>query len=51
VILPMMAIASPFPAIPKLLAEFGGRPGAGYPIPAIVTITSLVCPVSRPSPE
>lgn len=47
-ILPVMAIVSLFPAIPKLFAEFGDRPGAGFLIPAIVTIPSLVCAVFAP---
>lgn len=47
-ILPVMAIVSLFPAIPKLFAEFGDRPGAGFLIPAIVTIPSLVCAAFAP---
>ncbi|MFN3620384.1 MFS transporter [Sphingorhabdus sp.] len=47
-ILPVMAIVSLFPAIPKLFAEFGDRPGAGFLIPAIVTIPSLVCAIFAP---
>jgi MFS family permease len=43
-----MAIVSLFPAIPKLFAEFGDRPGAGFLIPAIVTIPSLVCAIFAP---
>ncbi|SNS51293.1 MULTISPECIES: MFS transporter [unclassified Azospirillum] len=40
-ILPVMAIVSLFPAIPKLFAEFGAHPNAGFLIPAIVTAPSL----------
>ena len=47
-ILPVMAIVSLFPAIPKLFAEFGNTPGAGFLIPAIVTIPSLVCAIFAP---
>lgn len=47
-ILPVMAIVSLFPAIPKLFAEFGDTPNAGFLIPAIVTIPSLVCAIFAP---
>lgn len=47
-ILPVMAIVSLFPAIPKLFAEFGASPNAGFLIPAIVTVPSLVCAIFAP---
>lgn len=47
-ILPVMAIVSLFPAIPRLFAEFGSTPNAGFLIPAIVTIPSLVCALFAP---
>lgn len=47
-ILPVMAIVSLFPAIPKLFAQFGHMPGAGFLIPAIVTIPSLCAALFAP---
>lgn len=47
-ILPVMAIVSLFPAIPKLFAEFGAIPHAGFLIPAIVTIPSLCAALFAP---
>lgn len=47
-ILPVMAIVSLFPAIPKLFAAFGGMPNAGFLIPAIVTIPSLCAALFAP---
>ena len=40
-VLPVMAIVSLFPAIPKLFAHFGQHPNAAFLIPAIVTAPSL----------
>lgn len=47
-ILPVMAIVSLFPAIPKLFAQFGGMPNAAFLIPAIVTIPSLCAALFAP---
>jgi len=47
-VLPVMAIVSLFPAIPKLFAQFGHLPGAGFLIPAIVTIPSLCAALFAP---
>lgn len=47
-ILPVMAIVSLFAAIPKLFAQFGALPGAGFLIPAIVTIPSLCAALFAP---
>ncbi len=47
-ILPVMAIVSLFPAIPKLFAEFGSNPNAGFLIPAIVTAPSLCAALFAP---
>lgn len=47
-ILPVMAIVSLFPAIPKLFAEFGHLPNAGFLIPAVVTIPSLCAALFAP---
>jgi MFS family permease len=47
-ILPVMAIVSLFPAIPKLFAQFGHMPSAGFLIPAIVTIPSLCAALFAP---
>jgi MFS family permease len=47
-ILPVMAIVSLFPAIPKLFEEFGGMPNAGFLIPVIVTIPSLCAALFAP---
>lgn len=47
-ILPVMAIVSLFPAIPRLFAQFGHIPAAGFLIPAIVTIPSLCCALFAP---
>lgn len=47
-ILPVMAIVSLFPAIPRLFAEFGHIPAAGFLIPAIVTIPSLCAALFAP---
>ena len=47
-ILPVMAIVSLFPAIPRLFAAFGHVEGAGFLIPAIVTIPSLCCALFAP---
>lgn len=47
-ILPVMAIVSLFPAIPKLFAEFGANPNAGFLIPAIVTAPSLCAALFAP---
>lgn len=47
-ILPVMAIVSLFPAIPKLFKQFGHMEGAGFLIPAIVTIPSLCAALFAP---
>jgi MFS family permease len=47
-ILPVMAIVSLFPAIPKLFAQFGHIPAAGFLIPAIVTVPSLCAALFAP---
>ncbi len=47
-ILPVMAIVSLFPAIPRLFAQFGHIPAAGFLIPAIVTIPSLCAALFAP---
>lgn len=47
-ILPVMAIVSLFPAIPKLFTQFGGMPNAAFLIPAIVTIPSLSAAIFAP---
>src|SRR4051812_20856976 len=47
-ILPVMAIVSLFPAIPKLFAQFGHLPNAGFLIPAIVTAPSLCAALFAP---
>ncbi|MFT4056705.1 MAG: MFS transporter [Novosphingobium sp.] len=47
-ILPVMAIVSLFPAIPRLFAHFGHIPAAGFLIPAIVTIPSLCAALFAP---
>jgi len=47
-VLPVMAIVSLFPAIPKLFAEFGANPNAGFLIPAIVTAPSLCAALFAP---
>ncbi len=47
-ILPVMAIVSLFPAIPKLFAQFGGIAHAQILVPMIVTIPSLMIALSSP---
>jgi len=47
-VLPVIAIVSLFPAIPKLARAFAGAPSAGFLVPALVTIPSLVCAVFAP---
>jgi MFS family permease len=47
-VLPVMAIVSLFPAIPKLFAEFGANLNAGFLIPAIVTAPSLCAALFAP---
>ncbi len=47
-VLPVMAIVSLFPAIPKLFAQFGHLPNAGFLIPAVVTIPSLCAALFAP---
>ena len=47
-IMPVMAIVSLLPAIPRLLEEFGSNPSAHLIIPAIVTLPSLFCAVFAP---
>lgn len=47
-ILPVMAIVSLFPAIPKLFAQFGGLPNAAWLVPMIVTIPALMVALTSP---
>lgn len=47
-ILPVMAIVSLFPAIPKLFEHFGGVANAGLLVPMIVTIPSLCIALLAP---
>ncbi|RZF59233.1 MFS transporter [Sphingomonas populi] len=47
-ILPVMAIVSLFPAIPKLFQQFGGIPNAQLLVPMIVTLPSLFLAFSAP---
>lgn len=47
-ILPVMAIVSLFPAIPKLFAQFGGTPNAAWLVPMIVTIPALMVALTSP---
>jgi len=47
-VLPVMAIVSLFPAIPKLAAHFGAHPHAQWLIPMIVTIPSLCIALFSP---
>jgi MFS family permease len=47
-ILPVMAIVSLFPAIPKLFAHFGQHPNAAFLIPAIVTAPSFCAALFAP---
>ena len=47
-VLPVMAIVSLFPAIPKLFAQFGGIPHAEILVPMIVTMPSLMIALSSP---
>ncbi|MEG3175404.1 MFS transporter [Sphingomonas sp. RB3P16] len=47
-ILPVMAIVSLFPAIPKLFAQFGGVPNAAWLVPMIVTIPALMVALTSP---
>jgi MFS family permease len=47
-VLPVMAIVSLFPAIPKLFQQFGGVPDAPFLIPMILTLPSLVVALLSP---
>ncbi len=47
-ILPVMAIVSLFPAIPKLFEHFGGVGNAGLLVPMIVTVPSLCIALFAP---
>lgn len=47
-ILPVMAIASLFPAIPKLFEQFGGIEHAALLVPMILTIPSLMVAIFAP---
>lgn len=47
-VLPVMAIVSLLPAIPKLFAQFGHLPAAGVIIPALVTAPSLFAALFAP---
>lgn len=47
-ILPVMAVVSLFPAIPRLFAQFGGHPQAGLLVPMIVTMPSLCVALFAP---
>lgn len=47
-ILPVMAIASLFPVIPKLFQQFGNIPMASLLVPMIVTIPSLFVAITAP---
>lgn len=47
-ILPVMAVVSLFPAIPRLFAQFGGHPQAGLLVPMIVTMPSLCIALFSP---
>ncbi len=47
-ILPVMAIVSLFPVIPRLFAQFGGHPYAGLLVPMIVTAPSLCAALFAP---
>lgn len=47
-VLPVMAIVSLFPAIPRLFAHFGPHPHAGLLVPMIVTIPSLCVAIFAP---
>ena len=47
-ILPVMAIVSLLPAIPRLLEEFGANHNAWLIVPAIVTLPSLLCALFAP---
>jgi MFS family permease len=47
-ILPVMAVVSLFPAIPRLFAQFGGHPSAGLLVPMIVTMPSLCVALFAP---
>ena len=47
-ILPVMAVVSLFPAIPRLFEQFGSHPHAGLLVPMIVTIPSLFVAICAP---
>ena len=47
-ILPVMAIVSLFPAIPKLMQQFGGIEHAALLVPMILTIPSLMVAIFAP---
>ncbi|WP_428333216.1 MFS transporter [Novosphingobium sp.] len=47
-ILPVMAIASLFPAIPRLFAHFGGMPYGNLLVPMIVTVPALFVALTAP---
>ena len=47
-ILPVMAIVSLFPAIPKLFQQFGGIPHAALLVPMILTIPALMVAIFAP---
>lgn len=47
-ILPVMAIVSLFPAIPKLMQQFGNIPHAALLVPMILTVPSLMVAIFAP---
>ncbi len=47
--LPIMAVVSLFPVIPKLAAQFSSVPNAAYLVPMIITLPSLVIALFSPA--
>jgi MFS family permease len=47
--LPIMAVVSLFPAIPKLAQQFGGVPHADYLVPMIITLPSFGIAIFSPA--
>ena len=47
--LPIMAVVSLFPVIPKLAAQFGSVPNAAYLVPMIITLPSLGIALMSPA--